>query len=143
MYDFLLFVHILTAFCVLAMVVVYSGFVLGGPATRPAMIVAQVLDNVGGAGTLIFGVWLALYVDGYGIFDGWILVAIALWMAAAETGRRTHAALVAEPGEGSVAAVGGGTATAAAIDPIAIRWHLIRTAVIVLLLADMIWKPGA
>jgi hypothetical protein len=24
-----------------------------------------------------------------------------------------------------------------------IRWHLIRTGLIVLLLADMIWKPGA
>ena len=94
MFDFLLFVHVLSAFFLLAMVVMYSSFVFGGPQPGRSVFTAQALDGVGGAGTLIFGVWLALYVDGYGILDGWIIAAIVLWALAAETGRRAHAGLV-------------------------------------------------
>ena len=129
MYDFLLFVHVLSAFSLGAMTVMYSAFALGGPAPKGAVTTAQVLDGVGGIGTLIFGVWLALYLDGYEIWDGWIIAAIVLWAAAAETGRRSHAALTAT-----------GTAIA---DEAMVRWHWIRAVLIVLLLADMIWKPGA
>ena len=129
MYDFLLFVHVLSAFALGAMTVMYSSVALGGPAAARAVTTAQVLDGAGGAGTIIFGIWLALYVDGYELWDGWILAAIVLWAASAETGRRSHAALTAT-----------GTAVA---DSVMVRWHWIRAALIVLLLADMIWKPGA
>ena len=107
----------------------YSSFALGGPTPPRAVTTAQILDGAGGIGTLIFGVWLALYVGGYEIWDGWIIAAFVLWAAAAETGRRAHAALVAE-GVGL-------------ITPAMVRWHWIRAALIVLLLADMVWKPGA
>jgi hypothetical protein len=134
--DFLLFSHVLSAFLLLAMVVMYSSFALGGPASGRAVTLAQVLDGIGGAGTIIFGVWLALYIDGYELWDGWIVAALILWAAAAETGRRSHAALrPAGAAEASTAA--------AAVDPAMVRWHLIRTALIVVLLADMIFKPGA
>ncbi len=136
MYDFLLFAHILAAFFLLAMVVMYSSFALGGPAPARAVTVAQVLDGIGGAGTIVFGVWLALYLDSYEIWDGWIIAAFVLWAAAAETGRRSHAAL--QP-----ATAAGPQGEPAAIDPAMVRWHLIRTALIVVLLADMIFKPGA
>jgi hypothetical protein len=135
-YDFLLLAHILAAFALLAMVVMYTAFVLGDPAPRPAVLLAQTLDGIGGVGTLVFGVWLALYVDGYEVWDGWIVAALVLWAAAAETGRRTHAAL--EP-----VLSGGPGAGASAVDRAAVRWHVIRTALIVLLLADMIFKPGS
>ena len=133
MFDFLLFVHVLAAFSLTTMVVMYSAFALGGPAPMRAVTTAQVLDGIGGAGTLIFGVWLALYVDSYGILDGWIIAALVLWAAAAETGRRSHAALTPTTPDGTIAAV----------DADMIRWHVIRTALIVALLADMVWKPGA
>ena len=64
MYDFLLFVHVLSAFCLAATVVIYSGFALGAPASPRTTFIAERLWDVGGLGTLIFGVWLALYVDG-------------------------------------------------------------------------------
>ncbi len=134
MFEFLLFVHVLSAFMLAAMVVMYSGFALGGPAPARAVTTAQVLDGVGGAGTLIFGVWLALYVDSYGLLDFWIVAAIVLWALAAETGRRAHAGMFG---------VEGGPDGIAALDSTAIRWHVVRTALIVLLLADMIFKPGA
>jgi hypothetical protein len=139
-YDFLLFVHVLAAFMLLAMVVMYSAFAFGGPTTPRTLTIAQILDGVGGAGTIIFGVWLAIYLDDYGLLDGWILAAIVLWALAAETGRRSHAALVgsaaAEPGAG-------GAVAATAVDPLMVRWHVIRTVLIVVLLLDMVIKPGA
>ncbi len=133
MFDFLIFVHVLAAFMLMAMVVMYSAFALGGPAPTRAVTTAQALDGIGGVGTLIFGVWLALYVDGYGILDGWIIAALVLWALAAETGRRAHAGMFG---------VEGGPDGVAALNSDAIRWHVIRTALIVLLLADMIFKPG-
>jgi hypothetical protein len=134
MYDFLLFVHVLSAFFLLAMVVMYSGFAAGWPAPKAGVTLAQALDGIGGAGTLIFGVWLAIYVDGYEIWSGWIIAALILWALAAETGRRAHAGLFGAEG---------GPDGVATLNSDAIRWHLIRTGLIVLLLADMIWKPGA
>ena len=136
MYDFLLFSHVLSAFLLLAMVVMYSAFALGGPAPGRAVTLAQILDGVGGIGTLVFGVWLALYIDGYELWDGWIIAALILWASAAETGRRSHAALQTA-GSGDVATA------PATVDPAMVRWHVIRTALIVVLLADMIFKPGA
>jgi hypothetical protein len=135
-YDFLLFSHVLSAFFLLAMVVMYSAFALGGPAPGRAVTIAQVLDGVGGIGTLVFGVWLALYIDGYELWDGWILAALVLWAAAAATGQRSHKALQPAGAQGS-------PSTATAIDPMMVRWHVIRTVLIVVLLADMIFKPGA
>ena len=134
--DFLLLAHILAAFALFAMVVMYTAFVLGGPTPRPAVILAQTLDGIGGLGTLIFGVWLALYLDGYEVWDGWIIAALVLWAVAAEMGRRTHTAL--EP-----SFAGGSGAEGVVVDRVAVRWHVIRTALIVLLLADMIYKPGS
>ena len=40
---------------------------------------ALALWNVGGLGVLVFGVWLALEVDGYELWDGWIIAAMVLW----------------------------------------------------------------
>ena len=134
MYDFLLFVHVLAAFSLLAMVVMYSAFALGAPAPGRSVVIAQSLDGIGGLGTLIFGVWLALYVSGYEIWDGWIIAALVLWAAAFETGRRAHAGLFGPPGKSEPVPM-----SRAEI----LRWHWLRTGLIVLLLADMVWKPGA
>jgi hypothetical protein len=120
-YDTLLFFHILAAFMLGSTVVVGSALVLGAPAAARTATISNVLWDVGGLGTLVFGVWLALYVDGYQIWDGWILAAIVLWAIATEAGRRARDLTVAD------------VAT----------WHWLRTLFFVLLLADMVWKPGA
>jgi hypothetical protein len=133
-YDFLLFVHVLSAFFLLAMVVMYTSFVYGGPQPGRSITIAQALDGIGGAGTLIFGVWLALYIDGYALWDFWILAAIVLWALAAGTGQKAHAGLVGAKPSGDEVAMSREDV---------IRWHLIRTGLIVVLLADMIFKPGA
>src|SRR3990170_3302986 len=104
MYDFLIFVHVLSAFVLVATVVMYSAYAVGAPASAGDLRIAETLWNIGGLGTLVFGIWLAIDVDGYEVWDGWILGAIALWAAAAETHRRASVAMgVAPPGRATVA----------------------------------------
>jgi hypothetical protein len=123
-YDWLLFLHLLTAFAVAITAVTYSAVALGAPAGGQAVRVADVCWNVGGIGTLVFGIWLALYVDGYEVWDGWILGAIVLWLVATGTGERARTQLA----EGAR-----GMATT----------HWVRTLAVLGLLVLMVWKPGA
>ena len=129
MYDFLLFVHVLAAFSLLAMVVMYSAFAFGGPAPQRAVSVAFALDAIGGVGTLIFGVWLALYVDGYELWDAWIIIAIVLWFVGSGAGGRLGAGVR----EGKPVQAMDGSRVMVAVMAVAT----------LLLLLDMIFKPWA
>ena len=86
MYDWLLFLHVLAAFLLVATVVIFSAFALGAAADSRVLAVGNVLWGVGGLGTLVFGIWLAIYLDGYDLLDGWILAALVLWAGATELG---------------------------------------------------------
>jgi hypothetical protein len=130
LYDWLLFLHVLSAFVVVGALAALWALVLatrpptpvlGGEAPMRVGKLAGPLVGVGMTGTLIFGIWLALNVDGYEIWDGWILAALVLWAIAIELGRRVRDAAVAN----------------------AATLHWLRTLFVVLLLADMVWKPGA
>jgi hypothetical protein len=123
-YDWLLFLHLLAAFAVGVTAVTYSAVALGASAEGAAVRVADVCWNIGGLGTLIFGIWLALYVDGYEVWDGWILGALALWLVATGTGERARTQLAeGAPGMATV--------------------HWVRTLAVLGLLVLMVWKPGA
>ena len=95
LYDWLLALHVLSAFSWIAAMVLYSVVIVAGwRQTVPSDVVrlfrvARVGDPliaVGMLGTIIFGVWLAL--DEYEIWDGWIIAAFALWLVAAAIGGR-------------------------------------------------------
>ena len=135
MYTTLLFLHVLAAFSIVATVVVFSAFPLGLTADRRLLIVSSVLWGIGGLGTLVFGVWLALYVSGYQIYDGWIVSALILWAIATELGRRAEA--------GYREALAGGDGTAPAEVRRAALFHWLRSLVVLALLVVMIYKPGA
>ncbi len=90
MYDWLLFLHVLSGFALFGTVVIFSAFALGTATDSRLLAVANGLWNVGGLGTLVLGIWLALYVDGYEIWDGWIITAIVLFSIATELGRRAQ-----------------------------------------------------
>jgi hypothetical protein len=131
-YDALLFFHVLSAFLLFAAVVIFSALVLGAQVDRRSSVAAEVLWGVGGVGTLALGIWLALYVDAYRIYDGWIIAAIVLWVLATGTGSETSKA-VRTVVDGQAVAIGSRAAT----------MHWLRTVVVVALLAVMIFKPGA
>ena|SRR5688572_4520236 len=126
LYDTLLFLHVLTAFLLGAAAVMSSGIVLAGRGSARELFVSDRLEDVGATGALVFGIWLALDVDGYSLADGWILGAIVLWALAATC------TVIARPGfhDGAV------TGRAKAL-------HWTRTLLIVGILVLMVWKPGA
>jgi hypothetical protein len=128
--DWLLFLHVLAGFLLMVTVVMYSAVALGGTLGGRATFIADRCWDVGGLGTLILGVWLALKLDEYGIFDGWIIGALVLWFLATGLGQTVRQRL----GEG-----GDGTVTTGAVNTL----HWLRTLTVLALLVLMIWKPGA
>lgn len=148
LYDWLLFLHVLAAFSAVAGVVfllvllaatwraasapeVLPLLRLSGPAAR--------LWDLGGAGTLVFGVWLAIYVDGYELWDGWIVAALVLWVVAAATGTRAGAV----HRKALRAGAGGGEELAAVRAQRSVVLHAVMALAVAALLVDMIFKPGA
>ena len=125
MYDWLLFFHLLAAFLLAVTVVMYSAVALGASASGRMLFVADRCWDVGGLGTLVLGIWLALHLDQYGFFDGWIIGAIVLWVIATGLGETVRKRLA----EGEAAAV--------------TTMHWLRTLTVLGLLVLMLWKPGA
>ena len=91
--ETLLFFHVLSAFFLVAGIVIFSSFVLGGPVNRPSRLIAEILWGVGGVGTIVFGVWLALNRPEYEIWDGWIIAALVLWVLANGAGAQVSRAI--------------------------------------------------
>jgi len=133
-YHTLLFLHVLAAFALVTTVVVFSAFALGLTADSRVLSIGNVLWAIGGLGTLVFGVWLALYVQGYEIWDGWIIAALVLWAIGTELGRRAQAGYTATPA--------GGASVSADVRQAALM-HWLRSLVVLALLVVMIYKPGA
>jgi hypothetical protein len=130
-YDTLLVLHLFAAFMLMATVVMHSAIVLGAQTGSRTAAVGNLLWDVGGLGTLVFGVWLAIYLDAYEITDGWILGAIVLWFAIAGVGARVRQDLQS-------ASVDETPPVTAMI----VRLHWLRTLIVVGFLVLMIWKPG-
>jgi hypothetical protein len=134
LYTTLLFFHVLAAFMLVATVVIFSAIALGAAAAPRTLTVASVLWAIGGLGTLVLGIWLAIYLKAYHVWDGWIIAAIILWALATEAGRR------AEGGFRLAAARSEGAALAAPQNAVLMHW--VRTALVLALLVVMIYKPG-
>jgi uncharacterized membrane protein len=136
LYDWLLFLHVLSAFVLVASGVMYTTIAITTPAgdrAAPALqfsTLANRLGNAGGTGTLVFGVWLALHVDAYDLLDGWIVTALVLWVILA--------ALDAVLGGGLRKFRGGESDERPAP-----ALHAAYAVVLLALLAVMIFKPGA
>ena len=144
-YEWLLALHLLAAFASVAGVVLYVALLVGAApgGDRPQGMplgrisrVAALLWNVGGIAVLVFGVWLALDVDGYEITDGWILGAVVLWIVATGAGGPVAA--------GWRRAVDGGDAAEAA--PMRttrmVALHAVMAVALAALLVVMVYKPG-
>lgn len=133
-YDWLLFLHMLSAFAIVGSVVAFTVVMLGarrggeGVADLRLVPLARRLWDVGGAGTLVLGIWLAIDLDGYGFFDGWVLGAIVLWAVAAYAGVRLGLSL--QDGESGA-------------DGRASLLYWVMAAAVTALLVVMIYKPGA
>jgi uncharacterized membrane protein len=136
LYDWLLFLHVLAAFAGVAALVVLWGVVLATRGPSPAMDPPTAMSLGRTAGitvgatlglVLLLGIWLAIEVDDYELWDGWILASIVLWLVGAVTGGKAGREFERGP-EGRA----GG-----------IRFQAFNSVVLVVILILMIWKPGA
>ena len=157
LYEWLLFLHVLAAFTLVAAIVLYTYLIVASlNVDRPGDVVrtfrgvtlGDVLSGVGGLGTLAFGIWLALEVDGYELWDGWIIAAFVLWAAsgglvdrAARHYRQVRARARALLGEGRNEP--SSELSALLTSPRVLVMHSLGVVLTLLLLLDMIWKPGA
>ena len=154
-YDWLLFIHVAGAFALVAAMVVYWALVVEswrddpadqGPLAAALMRPAAVLVAAGLLLTLVFGIWLAIYLDGYELWDGWILGTLVLWAIAAETGRRTGKAYAAVRDRARELAADGDAPSpelrAMFRTRTGLLFQTVTTIALVAALALMIWKPG-
>ena len=137
LYDWLLFLHVLSAFLVVGGLTALWSLVLvtrpGAPlltaeeAKRFGRISGPIV-GVGMGGAILLGIALAIDSDRYHPWDGWIIAALVLWFfagwAAGEAGKRFDR----DP-------VGGRSA--------GIRYQALYSLGVLAMLVLMIWKPGA
>jgi uncharacterized membrane protein len=114
----------------------------------PVAKVGNATIGIGMGGTIILGIYLAFAVDGYAIWDGWIIAAIVLWVVGAAIGRQVDEAYRQGPRKAlelKGAGENGPNAELLALNRTSrgVLLHALTSAVLLLILIDMIWKPGA
>jgi len=155
--DWLLALHVLSAFAYVAGVVLFWILIV---AVRridtpeetirmgPIVNVGNAAVGIGAGGTILLGIWLAFALDGYAIWDGWIIAALILWAIAAAFGQRTGAAYMqgmTKAKELDAAGQRGANAELLALNRTSngVLMHALTSVVVLLILLDMIFKPGA
>jgi uncharacterized membrane protein len=155
-YDWLLFLHLLSAFALVGGAVAIQSFQLATlRRERPSEIVllmrlgkvSELVINVGAVGVLVFGIWLALDLDAYSITDGWIIASIVLWAVSGGLGARGGMRYKEARLEAERLAAAGDVATpelhAKLRDPIAAGLSWASGVLMLVILVLMVWKPGA
>jgi hypothetical protein len=152
-YDWMLALHLLSAFAVAAALVLYSVLLVSGRRStslehaRVLFRIAPVATPLIAAGSvlvLIFGVILAIDSDQFEIWDGWVIAGIVLWGVLGAVGQRTGAYYT---GVQELAERDGGASENEVVArlraPTGARLHVATLVVFVLILLDMLLKPGA
>jgi hypothetical protein len=149
-YSWMLALHLLAAFAAAAALVLFSVLVFSGR-RMTSLEETRLLFRLGGVGgplvgagmglALVFGIILALKSSEFEIWNGWIIAAFVLWALAGAVGARTGTyytnvqKLADERNEAEVLA-----RLRAPTGPLL---NFATVAFFVLLLLDMVFKPGA
>ena len=156
-HDWLLFLHVLSAFILMSALVLFTFLIaflwrreVPSDIARVSGIsrLGTVFVGIGSLGVLILGVVLAFEADSYAIWDGWIVAALVLWALMGELGRRTGLAYDAAGARARALVAEGRNAPNPELGAMfrstrALGFHVATLVVAVLLLLDMIYKPGA
>ena len=153
----LLALHLLSAFALGGSIVVFWYLIVGGRnvdtpgpivAMGPVADIATKLVRAGAAGTLVFGIWLAIRLDHVQVWSGWIIAAIVLLVITAIAGSRSGAEYERAMKKAEELEAAGQTGPNAELLDLnrtsrGLWLHVIATLGVLLILVDMIWKPGA
>ena len=153
----MLALHVLSAFAYVAGMIVFWVLIVAVRQTdtpegtirmEPVVRVGNAAVGIGAGGTIVLGIWLAFSFGGYDIWDVWIIAALVLWAIAAEFGRRTGAAYMQGMTKAKEQRTAGQTGPSAELLALnrtsnGVLFHTLASVVVLLILIDMIWKPGA
>lgn len=155
--EWVLALHVLSAFAYVAGLVLFWVLVVAvrradtpGETIRmePVVKVGNAAIGIGATGTIVLGIWLAFSYGDYDIWDLWIIAALVLWVVAAAVGARTGAAYMQGMNKAQELQGAGQTGANAELLELnrtqnGLLMHALSSLVVLLLLLDMIWKPGA
>jgi uncharacterized membrane protein len=155
--EWILALHVLSAFAFVAGIVLFWVLVVavrntdtpeGTIRMEPMVKVGNAAVGIGAGGTLLFGIWLAFSYGGYDIWDPWIIAALVLWVISAALGQRTGNAYMQGMNKAQELQRAGQTGPSSELLALnrtseGLRFHALTTVVVLLILIDMIWKPGA
>jgi uncharacterized membrane protein len=154
--DWLLALHLLSAFALIAALVLFTAVMVanwgdGRPQRASAYFrIAAIGGPLIGAGAglaLLLGVWLAIDLDAYDPWDGWIIASIVLWAIGGFAGSRVGAHYTAaQELVDRLAAEGDepNAELAAKLSDTSVRTlHAITVVAFTAILVLMIFKPGA
>jgi hypothetical protein len=136
LHDWLLFIHVLSAFLAVGALTALWALVLSSRGATPTLSpdsamrfgqTAGIVVGIGMMGAIIFGIWLAIDVDGYELWDPWILISIVIWAISGWAGGQAGRAFATGPGGRQAG----------------IRYQAINSVGLFVILILMIWKPGA
>ena len=149
--------HVLSAFAYIAGIVLFWVLIVAVRKIdtpeetirmEPVVKVGNVAVGVGAVGTIVLGIWLAFAIDGYAIWDGWIIAALVLWALAGASGQRTGVAYMQGMTKAKELEARGQTGSSPELLALnrtsnGVLLHFLTSVAALLILLDMIFKPGA
>ena len=110
--------------------------------------VGTVTTLVGLVGAIAFGIWLAVLRIDFHPWDGWVIGAIVLWVVATVALLRSYAEYAKPPAMARALVASGQTGPSAELTALnrsatGLVLRAVASLAIVLIVIDMIWKPGA
>lgn len=150
-------VHVLAAFAYVGGMVVFWVLIFavrrvdtpeGTLRMEPIVKVGNIAVGIGAVGTIVIGIYLAFAVDSYAIWDGWIIAAIVLWAISGALGQRTGAAYMQGMNKAKELDAAGKTGPDEGLLALnrtqaGLILQSLSSLAVLLLLIDMIFKPGA
>jgi uncharacterized membrane protein len=155
--DWALAVHVLSAFAYVAGLVLFWVLIVAVRRVdtpeetlrmEPIVKVGNVAVGLGAVGTIVIGIYLAFAVDSYAIWDGWIIAALVLWAVAGALGQRTGVAYMQGMNRAKELDAAGKTGPDQELLALnrtqtGLILQTLGSLAVLLILVDMIFKPGA
>jgi uncharacterized membrane protein len=155
--DWALVVHVLSAFAYVGGLIVFWVLIVAVRRTdtpaetlrmEPIVKVGGAAVGIGAVGTIVVGIYLAFAVDGYAVWDGWIIAALVLWAVSGALGQRTGAAYMEGMNKAKELDAAGKTGPDEGLLALnrtqaGLVLHSLTSLAVLLILLDMILKPGA